>query len=81
MPGIHGTEAYQIGNLVTKVNGREISLDMASDTAPTPKYPQITGIEYRTDKDGPQTILTLSRPQPPQPVIERPVRTVPTEVT
>lgn len=37
---------YEIGDLLTKVSGREISLDANSESAANPRYLQITGIAW-----------------------------------
>jgi len=58
LPGLH--IEYKIGDLITKINGREISLDQASVDATLPRYPQITKIEWRYNP-GPETILTVDR--------------------
>ena len=58
LPGLH--KLYEIGDLITEINGREVSLNQASATAPEPRYPQITKIEWRYSP-APQTILTVDR--------------------
>jgi len=72
LPGIH--LHYEIGDLITNIAGREVSLDAASATAPAAVYPQVTKRTFRYHPDtGPETILTLDRGvpqvQPPE-VIE-----------
>lgn len=57
LPGIH--LEYKIGDLITKINGREISLDQASSTAPTPRYVQVVKRTFTSDP--PSTILTVDR--------------------
>jgi hypothetical protein len=51
------TTAYQIGNLITKVAGREISFNRNSIAQGTSLYPQITGISYSRDTQ--RTMLRL----------------------
>jgi len=55
LPGIHLD--YKIGNVITKIAGREISLNAASATAPNPVYVQITG---RSITNGPDPVTTLT---------------------
>ncbi len=58
LPGIH--LEYKIGDLLSKINGREVSLDQASTAAASPRYPQIIKREFQYGKD-PKTILTVDR--------------------
>lgn len=60
LPGYH-TSYYQIGDLLTKVAGREISLDAAPAGAPDPRYPQIMEIRVEVGDDGPSTVLITDR--------------------
>ena len=46
---------YEIGDIITKVDGRNISFNSKSDTATSKKYLQILGIEY--DYQNQRTIL------------------------
>ncbi|MCA9013603.1 MAG: hypothetical protein KDB01_27820, partial [Planctomycetaceae bacterium] len=60
LPGWAHPNEYKIGDLITKINGREISLNQSADF--TPQYMQITGIEYElSDETGPQTRLIVDR--------------------
>ena len=63
LPGIH--LEYEIGDLITAINGRAISLDAASVTAAANRYPQVIQREF-TYAGGPKTILTLDRAIAPQ---------------
>ena len=47
LPGLKFTE-YKIGDVITKIEGREISLNRSTSGA-SPKYPQIVGITWRND--------------------------------
>lgn len=58
IPGIH--HSYEIGDLLTNIDGREVSLDQASNTAPTPRYPQIIKRQWRYSPF-PSTVLTVDR--------------------
>lgn len=60
LPGIH-VDAYEIGDLITEIDGREVSLNAASTEDPTPRYPQITEVRVEINDDGPKTILVLDR--------------------
>lgn len=60
LPGWH-TE-YKIGDLITKVAGREISIDGAPDTAPVRRYVQIVERRYEMSREGgPATVLIVDR--------------------
>lgn len=61
LPGIH--TFYEIGNLIASINGRNIDLNQASDTAPEPRYPQVVGrtYSYRKGSSTPITLLTVDR--------------------
>lgn len=60
LPGWH-TE-YQIGDLITKVAGREISLDAAPSTASVNRYVQIVERRFENDENGgPSTVLIVDR--------------------
>jgi len=60
LPGWH-TE-YKIGDLITKIAGREISLDAAASTSPDNRYVQIVErIFEMSASSGPATILVVDR--------------------
>jgi hypothetical protein len=60
LPGWH--LEYAIGDLITKVAGREISIDAAPSTAPVRRYVQIVERRYEMSEDGgPSTILIVDR--------------------
>jgi hypothetical protein len=60
LPGFH-VGFYEIGDLITEIDGREVSLNAASPTDPTPRYPQITEIRLEVTDKGPRTVLILDR--------------------
>lgn len=55
LPGI--AREYEIGQLVTALNGRDISLNRNAADNATKKYPQIVGITYTAEP--PETVLRL----------------------
>jgi hypothetical protein len=60
LPGWH--KEYKIGDLITKVEGREISLDSAPSTAPTRRYVQIVERRFEmSPTGGPSTVLIVDR--------------------
>jgi hypothetical protein len=60
LPGWH--LEYKIGDLITKINGREISLDAAPETAPVTRYVQIVERRFElTASGGPSTVLIVDR--------------------
>jgi hypothetical protein len=60
LPGWH--LEYQIGDLITKVQGRELSLDSASAESPSPRYVQIVERRFEnSSKGGPSTVLIVDR--------------------
>lgn len=60
LPGWH--LEYEIGDLITKINGREISLDAAPASAPVNRYVQIVERRFEMSAtSGPQTILIVDR--------------------
>lgn len=60
LPGWH--LQYAIGDLITKVAGREISIDAAPSTAPVRRYVQIVERRYEmSEGGGPSTILIVDR--------------------
>jgi hypothetical protein len=61
LSGIHVD--YEIGDLITKVSGRNISLDRNSDQATTPRYLQVHGLRW--DDQRQTTTLIVSATQPP----------------
>lgn len=59
MPGWHTN--LKIGDLIVKINGRNISLNQSVDEE-EPAYCQIVGIEYvLDDQQGPMTFLICDR--------------------
>jgi hypothetical protein len=62
MPGFHvGEDGYEIGDLITAIEGRDVSLNAASAEDPNPRYPQITEIRLEVTDKGPRTVLVLDR--------------------
>ena len=60
LPGWH--IEYKIGDLITKVAGREISVDGAPDTAPVRRYVQIVERRFELSREGgPSTVLIVDR--------------------
>jgi len=60
LPGWH--IEYEIGDLITKIAGREISLDGAPASAPVNRYVQIVERRFEmTDHGGPSTVLIVDR--------------------
>ena len=60
LPGWH--KEYKIGDLITKVAGREISLDSAPSTAPANRYVQIVERRFEMSREGgPSTVLIVDR--------------------
>ena len=59
LPGWH-TE-YKIGDLITKIAGREINLDGAADGSPESRYPQIVERRFEYTESGPSTVLICDR--------------------
>lgn len=60
LPGWH--LEYQIGDLITKVAGREISIDGAPESAPTRRYVQVVERRFEMSKTGgPSTVLIVDR--------------------
>jgi hypothetical protein len=60
LPGWH--LQYEIGDLITKVAGREITIDAAPSTAPVRRYVQIVERRYEmSEGGGPSTILIVDR--------------------
>jgi len=60
LPGWH--LEYEIGDLITKIAGREISLDAAPATAPVNRYVQIIERRFEmTTSGGPSTVLIVDR--------------------
>ncbi len=48
-------------DLITEIDGREVSLNAASADDPNPKYPQITEIRLEVTEKGPRTVIILDR--------------------
>jgi len=59
LPGIH--LYYEIGDLLTDIEGRNVSLDQASEGAGTSVYVQITKRTFMWGSGGPVTTLTVDR--------------------
>jgi hypothetical protein len=60
LPGWH--KEYKIGDLLTKVAGREISLDSAPSSAPLRRYVQIVERRFEMSATGgPSTVLIVDR--------------------
>ena len=60
LPGIH--LYYEIGDLITTIEGREVSLDQASSGAPSSVYCQVSKRSFSLSEDGgPVTTLTVDR--------------------
>jgi len=60
LPGWHID--YKIGDLITKVAGREINLDGAPETAPSRRYVQIVERRFEMSRTGgPSTVLIVDR--------------------
>jgi len=60
LPGWH--KEYKIGDLITKVAGREISLDSAPSAAPAQRYVQIVERRFEMSATGgPSTVLIVDR--------------------
>lgn len=52
---------YQIGDLLTDIVGRDISLDAASSTSTTHRYAQVTERRFENGPGGPSTVLIVDR--------------------
>lgn len=63
LPGLH--LEYEIGDLITSIDGRNINLDAASSASATHRYPQIVQRIFEFGDDGPFTVLTVDRGTPP----------------
>jgi len=59
LPGWH--LQYQIGDLITKIAGREISLDGAPRSAPERRYVQVVERRFEMGPGGPSTVLIVDR--------------------
>jgi len=60
LPGWHID--YKIGDLITKVAGRELHMDSAPSTAPVNRYVQIVERRFEMTKEGgPSTVLIVDR--------------------
>lgn len=70
LPGLH--LYYEIGDLITKIDGRDINLDAASIDAPVFRYPQIVERRFEFKDDGPYTVLVVDRGTEPDPFINDP---------
>jgi len=59
LPGWH--LEYKIGDLISKIEGREINLNAAPSNAPTYRYPQIVERRFEMTQRGPSTVLIVDR--------------------
>jgi hypothetical protein len=59
LPGWH--LEYKIGDLISKIEGREINLDAAPANAPDYRFPQIVERRFEMTSNGPSTVLIVDR--------------------
>jgi len=59
LPGWH--LEYKIGDLITKIEGREINLDGAPASAPVSRFVQIVERRFEMTQGGPSTVLIVDR--------------------
>ena len=59
LPGWH--LEYKIGDLISKIEGREINLDGAPANAPVFRFPQIVERRFEMTSNGPSTVLIVDR--------------------
>ena len=59
LPGWH--LEYKIGDLISKIEGREINLDAAPASAPVYRFPQIVERRFEMSAAGPSTVLVVDR--------------------
>jgi hypothetical protein len=59
LPGWH--LEYKIGDLISKIEGREINLDGAPSNAPDYRFPQIVERRFEMTNNGPSTVLIVDR--------------------
>jgi hypothetical protein len=59
LPGWH--TYYQIGDVITKIAGREISLNGAPTGSTVQRYVQIVERRFEMTSDGPSTVLVVDR--------------------
>lgn len=59
LPGWH--LEYKIGDLISKVEGREINLDAAPASAPVARYVQVVERRFELTSGGPSTVLIVDR--------------------
>ena len=59
LPGWHNE--YKIGDIITKIAGREINLNAAPSSAPVTRYVQIVERRFENGEGGPSTILIVDR--------------------
>jgi len=59
LPGHH--LSYQIGDLISKIEGREINLNAAAAGAPSNRFPQIVERRFEMSESGPFTVLIVDR--------------------
>jgi hypothetical protein len=68
LPGLH--LEYQIGDLISSIDGREINLDAAPSNAPDFRYPQIVERRFEFADEGPKTTLIVDRGIAPETAFE-----------
>jgi hypothetical protein len=68
LPGLH--LEYQIGDLISSIDGREINLDAAPSNAPDFRYPQIVERRFEFASEGPKTTLIVDRGIAPETAFE-----------
>ena len=59
LPGWH--LEYKIGDLISKVEGRELNLDASPASAPVFRFPQIVQRHFENGEGGPSTVLIVDR--------------------
>lgn len=59
LPGWH--IEYEIGDLISRIAGREISFDAAPNSAPEVRYVQVTERRFENGPGGPSTVLIVDR--------------------
>lgn len=59
LPGWH--LEYKIGDLISKIEGRELNLDAAPSNAPDYRFPQIVERRFEMTPQGPSTVLIVDR--------------------
>jgi hypothetical protein len=59
LPGWH--DEYKIGDLLSEVDGRELSLNAAPSTSTVNRYVQIVERRFEMGSSGPETVLIVDR--------------------